>query len=116
VPWTIGVQDEGDPSTALGMTRMGHLHSTAAISLNKRHNTPGRKVWFQYFESEINNEKSYFARLKYVQENAVHHGVILNAMNYRWCSATWFAEHASRGLVRAVEGATLKDVSVEDDF
>src|SRR5689334_14043932 len=33
-----------------------HLHSIAAIELNKRHGASGRKVWFQYRESEITNE------------------------------------------------------------
>ena|ERR1041385_803048 len=93
-----------------------HLHSTASIELNKRQDRPGRKVWFQYRDTQITDEKSYFARLKYVQENAVHHRVVGNALNYRWCSAQWFADHASRGLVKAVEQANLTDVKVEDDF
>jgi putative transposase len=93
-----------------------HLHSIAAIELNRRHGTPGRKVWFQYYESGIVDEKSYFMRLKYVQENAVHHRVIANAMNYRWCSARWLADHASRGFVRAVSEASLNGIRIEDDF
>src|SRR3954469_22321086 len=61
-----------------------HLHSIAAIELNRRHGTSGRKVWFQYRDTAITNERSYFTRFKYVQENAVHHEIVGNAMNYRW--------------------------------
>jgi len=93
-----------------------HLHSIASIALNRRQNAPGRKVWFQYRDTVISDEGSYFARLKYVQENAVHHNVIANAENYKWCSARWLAEHASRGFVKAVAEASLGSIKVEDDF
>jgi REP-associated tyrosine transposase len=93
-----------------------HLHSVAAIELNRRHGAAGRKVWFQYYDTLITNEKSYFARLKYVQENAVHHRVVMNAENYRWCSARWLADNASRGFVRAVREASLERVNVHDDY
>jgi len=93
-----------------------HLHSVASIELNKRHATAGRKVWFQYRETAISDERSYFARLKYVQENAVHHGVIANAENYKWCSARWLAEHASRGFVKALRDASITNLNVPDDY
>jgi len=93
-----------------------HLHSIASIELNKRHGKPGRKVWFQYRETTITDERSYFARLKYVQENAVHHGIVMAATNYRWCSANWFAETASRGLVKAIREASLDDINIPDDY
>jgi len=93
-----------------------HLHSVAAIELNRRQGAPGRKVWFQYFDTMITSQRSYFARLKYVHENAVHHGVAMNAMNYRWCSASWFVDQAPRGFVRAVCDASLNHVSVPDEY
>ncbi len=93
-----------------------HLHSKAAIELNRAQRRPGRKVWYQYYDTLITSETSYFARLKYVHENAVHHGVVAKATNYRWCSATWFADHAPKGFVRAVENAPLEGVVVRDDY
>jgi putative transposase len=53
-----------------------HFHSLTAIQANRWHGTPGRKVWFQYWETQLTYAKSYFARLSYVHRNAVHHGIV----------------------------------------
>src|SRR6266568_1178059 len=58
----------------------------------------GRRVWFQYHDTQLTFEKSYLARLKYVNENPVHHGIVLRATNYGWCSARWFEDHAERAF------------------
>ena len=36
--------------------------------------------------------KSYLARLNYVHQNPVKHGLVRVANQYRWCSAAWL-EH-----------------------
>src|SRR5208282_4305602 len=41
------------------------LHSRSAVELNRQENTPGRKVWFQYWESQIRFHRSFLARLNY---------------------------------------------------
>jgi len=57
-------------------TFIRHLHSVTAIQVNKLDRAPGRKVWFQYWETHLTYEKSYYARLNYVHNNAVHDGVV----------------------------------------
>jgi REP element-mobilizing transposase RayT len=42
---------------------LGKLHMQTARQLNLWDNTPGRKVWFQFWESHITFERSYLARL-----------------------------------------------------
>ena len=66
---------------------LARLHSEEAIAINARDQAKVRKVWFQFRETQLTYERSWMARLRYTHENAVHHGLVLNAANYRWCSA-----------------------------
>ncbi|MGC4017610.1 MAG: hypothetical protein QM755_24305 [Luteolibacter sp.] len=55
---------------------LGDLHRQTATWLNRLDNTPGRKVWHNYRESSLTFENSYYARLHYVMNNPVHHGLV----------------------------------------
>jgi len=48
-----------------------HLHTLTATEANRFDNSQGRKVWFQYWDTELTFEKSYLARLSYVHQNPV---------------------------------------------
>jgi putative transposase len=77
---------------------------------------PGRKVWFQYWDSRISLERSYFARLNYVHNNPVHHGLADKAENYPWCSAAWFGRNAPASFVATVKSSKADRLRVPDDF
>src|ERR1044072_2226569 len=76
------------------------LHSSTARELNAMDGTPGRKVWFQFWDTQLTYQGSYMARLRYVHQNAVHHGVVARAENYRWCSASWFMREGTTPFVK----------------
>ncbi|RYD60714.1 MAG: hypothetical protein EOP84_36635 [Verrucomicrobiaceae bacterium] len=78
------------------------LHSVSAKWVNEQENTPGRKVWHNFMETHIVDEKSHIARLHYVHSNAVHHKVVLVANQYPWCSAAWFEKHATPARMKTV--------------
>ena len=95
---------------------IGKLHMQTAKQLNLCDGTPGRRVWFQYWDSHITFEKSYLARLHYVQDNPARHGVIPLAENYKWCSAAWFAQNAPPAMVATVKSFKTDQLKVPDDF
>jgi putative transposase len=95
---------------------LNEFHSASARELNRMEGLTGRKVWFQYWDTHLTIPGSYLARLRYVHENAVHHGVVARATNYRWCSATWFEMNASSGFYKAVSSVKIDRVSIVDDF
>lgn len=74
---------------------LADLHRTTATWLNEEDASPGRKVWHNYFDTPLTYQKSYFARLNYVHNNPVKHGLVAKAEDYDRCSAGWFAKHAS---------------------
>lgn len=80
------------------------IHSVTASQANRCDGTPGRKVWFQYWETRLTFEKSYLARLNYVRTNAVRHGLVLRPEDYRWCGANWFLINSEKPFYDTVTG------------
>jgi putative transposase len=78
----------------LPMRYSATTYATIDIEANHWNGTPGRKVWFQYGETKLTYAKSFFARLGYVQRNAVHHNVVREPSLYPWCSAASFERRA----------------------
>jgi putative transposase len=93
-----------------------HFHSVTATEINRIDHSLGRRVWFQFWDSCLTYQKSYFARLRYVHENAVHHGLVRLAANYPWCSAGWFERKASRAFRKTILSFPCDKLSVRDDF
>lgn len=107
-------QAPADAATLIPFLR--ELHSRTAIALNKHDNTPGRKVWHNYWETRISHEPSYLARLNYVHQNAVKHGLVTTANQYPWCSAAWFENTASAAQVKTIYSFKTDQLNVRDDY
>jgi len=103
-----------DPETLRRL--VAKVHMTTAKELNALDGTPGRKVWFQFWDTRITFEKSYLARLAYVHANPVKHGLVSKATEYPWCSAAWFVESAPPSLVETLRRIKTDRVKVLDDF
>jgi hypothetical protein len=54
--------------------------------------------------------------IHYVHQNPVHHGIVRNASEYRWCSAAWFERSARPAFVKSVYRFRTERIMVEDDF
>jgi putative transposase len=93
-----------------------HLHSVSARELNRLDSTPGRKIWHNFRETELTYEKSYFARLHYVHQNPVKHGMVAVASDYQWCSAAWFEREGSAAQVKKIYSFPIDRLKVDDDF
>lgn len=95
---------------------LGTLHSKLAEWVNRLDGTPGRKVWHNYWETRLTYEKSYLARLSYVHQNPVRHGLVSVASQYPWCSALWFEQMASSSQIRTLSRFRTDRINVLDDF
>ena len=105
-----------EDGTTLG-DAIRQVHSETARDVNKLDGLTGRRqVWFQYWDTCITNEASYYARLNYVHNNPVKHGVVSAAEQYPFCSARWFQMKAEAGFRRKVESYRYDRVQVRDDF
>ena len=95
---------------------LGLLHEKTAVWINRLDRTPGRKVWHNFWETLLTYEKSYLARLKYVHQNPVKHGLVPLANRYPYCSAAWFEQTATPAQVKTIYGLPIDSVNVYDDF
>lgn len=93
-----------------------HLHGQTAHDLNQRQHRIGRKVWHNFWDTELTFEKSYLARLNYVHQNPVKHGLVRVANQYPWCSAAWFERTATRAQVKTIYSFKMDKVRVYDEF
>ena len=108
------VAESPKPDTLRRFTQ--ELHSISAHEINRRHNVQRRKVWYQYWESQITFHRSFLARLHYVHNNPVRHGVVHCASFYKWCSATWFERTSTTPFRKSVYSFRTDQVKVPDDF
>jgi putative transposase len=92
------------------------FHRCAAIEVNRLSETEGRRVWMNFRETRISHQKSYLARLRYVNENPVKHRLVGVATQYKWCSAAWFESHAPGSFVASVRRFRTDRLDIWDDF
>ena len=95
---------------------LSHLHADTARNVNLRDDKPGRQVWYNFWETELTYEKSYFARLNYVHQNPVKHRLVSVANQYRWCSAAWFERTATPAQLKTIYSFKTDRIRVIDDF
>ena len=104
------------PEAAPLDTYIRQLHSKTAVDLNASDGTTGRQVWYNYWETRLTYERSYLARLNYVHQNAVKHGLVLVASQYEWCSAAWFERTASASAVKTIYSFKTDKLKINDDY
>ena len=92
------------------------LHVKTSGWINRLDRTPGRKVWFNFWETHLTHQRSYLARLNYVHQNPVMHGLVPVANQYPWCSAAWFERESSPAMVKSIYRFKVDRVQVPDDF
>jgi REP-associated tyrosine transposase len=95
---------------------IAELHSVSAREVNCADGARGRQVWYQFWDKHLTFERSYLARLNYVHQNPVHHRLVNQATNYRWCSASWFESQVSRAFAQSVRRFGSDRLRVVDDF
>ena len=95
---------------------LNHLHSETARKLNEFDTTTGREVWYNYWDTRLTFEKSYFARLNYVHQNAVKHGLVRVANQYQWCSAAWFERTASPAAIKTIYSFKTDKLNIYDYY
>jgi len=105
------------PSDAASLSNMlGILHVKTAAWVNRLDGTPDRQVWFNFWETRLTYHNSYLARLNYVHQNAVKHGLVPVANQYPWCSARWFESKASPAMVKTIYRFKTEQIEMDDDF
>ncbi len=71
------------PENQLNMDKfVGSYHKFIARKWNNEDLFPGRKIWWNYWDTCIRSEKDYLARLSYIFLNPVKNGLVDEAEDY----------------------------------
>lgn len=104
-------------SDATGLsTLIRGLHSLSAKYLNQIDGMKGRKIWHNYWDTCITNERSYLARLHYVHVNPVKHGIVDQPETYPYCSYRWYMNHADVSSRYKVFSQSIDRIIIDDDY
>jgi putative transposase len=95
---------------------ISQLHSDSARELNRLDQTKGRRVWYNFWDTKLTYQRSYLARLNYVHQNPVKHGLVVVANQYPWCSAAWFERTAPPAMVKTIYSFKTDSLNIYDDF
>jgi putative transposase len=95
---------------------LAELHFKTASWVNKHDDARTLKVWHNYWETLLTFERSYLARLSYVHQNAVKHGLVNQATEYPWCSAGWFERSASHAQIATLRRFKTDRLNLADDY
>jgi putative transposase len=68
-------------------------HKYTAHLWNNQDGLPGRKVWWNYWDTCIRSDEDYRNRLRYVFWNPVKHGMAGHPGEYPFCNYADFLEH-----------------------
>jgi putative transposase len=111
----VGHSPQDEPGAASLSPMLGHLHQETARWVNRLDGEKGREVWHNFRDTRLTYERSYLARLNYVHQNAVKHGLVLVANQYPWCSAAWFERTARAAQVKTIYGFKTDSLNVYDE-
>ena len=95
---------------------LNQLHADTARELNRLDDKIGREVWFNFWDTKLTYERSYLARLNYVHQNPVKHGLVVKANQYRWCSAAWLERVAPPAQVKTIYSFKIDRLNIYDDY
>ncbi len=102
---------------ALELDRMvKQVHDDTARELNRMDQAEGRSIWYNFWDTKLTFQRSYLARLNYVHQNPVKHGLVKIANQYRWGSAAWFERTASTAMVKTIYSFKMEKLKIFDDF
>ena len=72
---------------------MAHIHGPF------RQCHPADRFWQpKYYSFEIYGQAKLLEKLKYIHENPVRHGLVEQAIDWKWSSARWYEWRSSVGV------------------
>ena len=92
------------------------LHVETAQEVNRLDQRAGRKVWYNFWDTRLTYQRSYLARLNYVHQNPVKHGLVSVARDYAWSSASWLEGVATPAAVKTIYSFKTDQLNIFEDY
>jgi putative transposase len=96
---------------------VNNVNANSSRLLNKLDNSIGRKIWHQYFDRCIRNEKDYWTRFNYIHHNCIKHGYSNRMEDYQYSSYRSLVEEKGTEWMEDVfRSYPIVDFSVEGEI
>lgn len=90
------------------------IHKDTSRLINRLDNSPGRKVWYQYWDYNIRNDKDFWTHFNYILKNPYKHKLVDNleaGFNYKYSSnPQWFVKYSKDGLYECLYKYPVKEI------
>ena len=94
------------------------LHSIISKMCNEMDQTPGRQIWYQYFDYCIRNKADFWKHFNYIIKNPFKHGLVKSleeAFYYKYSSnSVWFKRFGVEGVNESFIKYPVEEVFVDD--
>ena len=93
------------------------IHAKSAIAINKMDHQFGRRVWYDYWDECVRDQKDFNIKLNYIHLNPVKHGYVDDPGRYRFSSYhSYFKEKGESGTKLFVMNQPVDAFGQVDDF
>jgi putative transposase len=93
------------------------FHGSTSHDLNKGDGTPGRRVWQNYWDTCMRNERGYWMRFNYIHHNPIKHRLSMTMAEYTFSSYGYYSRtHGEEWLADAFEHYPIKDYTDSFDL
>lgn len=94
------------------------INGKSAFLLNKLEKIQRRKVWFNYWDRCIRNEKDFWKHFNYIHHNPVKHGYVKSqdlVSHYQFCSyKQWLEKKGEEWLISCFSSNPIVDFSAAE--
>ncbi|MCK5412791.1 MAG: transposase [Candidatus Pacebacteria bacterium] len=95
------------------------FHALSSKELNKMSNKKGRKVWYQYWDYCLRDEKDFLLHLNYIHHNLVKHKYVNKqeeVLNCKFCSySRIIKEKGEEWMSDCFERYSIYDFTIKED-
>ncbi len=93
------------------------LHAKSAISINRTDKEHGRKVWYNFWDKCIRDQRDFYTKLNYIHLNPVKHGYVEDPNKYKFSSYhSYFKERGGDWMEVFIVSHSIEKLEEEDCF
>ncbi len=94
------------------------LHGRTSFDLNKCADTPGRRVWHNYWDTCIRSQTDFWTRFNYIHHNPIKHGYISQLEDWPFSSYQYYLKNKGKDWLQDAfrQYPVIDFTDQEDDF
>ncbi|NIA10010.1 MAG: hypothetical protein GWP10_09850 [Nitrospiraceae bacterium] len=92
------------------------INGKSSFLLNKIDKTEKRKIWFNYWDKCVRNEKDFWVRFNYIHHNSIKHRYAKKMKDYQFSSYdNWIKKESVEWINDVFEKYPIVDFTVDGD-